>query len=81
MECMEATVVDLRYHMNDVLKALERNESVRVLYRGKVKGIIRPAARGPAPSLCDHAFFGSRASGQSVEKTVERLRGGRYRDL
>jgi hypothetical protein len=78
---MEATVVDLRYHMNDVLKALERNESVRVLYRGKVKGVIRPAARGPAPSLRDHPFFGSRASGELVEKALERLRGGRYRDL
>jgi len=78
---MEATVVDLRYHMNDVLKALERNESVSVLYRGKVKGIIRPAVRVSAPRLRDHAFFGSRASGASVEKTMERLRGGRYRDL
>ncbi len=78
---MEATVVDLRYHMNDVLKALERNENVSVLYHGKVKGIIRPVARASAPKLRDHAFFGSRASGESVEKTVERLRGGRYRDL
>ena len=78
---MEATVVDLRYHMNDVLKALERNENVTVLYRGKVTGVIRPAARVSARRLRNHAFFGSRASGESVEKTVERLRGGRYRDL
>jgi len=78
---MEATVVDLRYHMNDVLKALERNESVSVLYRGKVKGVIRPAAGAPASRLRDHVFFGSRASKESVEKTVDRLRGGRYRDL
>lgn len=78
---MEATVVDLRYHMNDVLKALERSENVTVLYRGKVKGIIRPAARVSALRLRNHAFFGSRASRESVEKTVERLRGGRYRDL
>jgi antitoxin (DNA-binding transcriptional repressor) of toxin-antitoxin stability system len=78
---MEATVVDLRYHMKDVLKALERNESVSVLYRGKVKGVIRPAARTSASRLRDHAFFGSRASEESVEKVMERLRGGRYRDL
>ena len=58
---MEASVVDLRYRMNDVLKALERSESVSVLYRGKVKGVIRPAGRGSAPRLCDHDFFGSRA--------------------
>ena len=28
---MKATVVDLRYKMNDVLKALDRNEKVTVL--------------------------------------------------
>jgi len=37
---MKANVVDLRYKMNDVLKALDRNEQVTVLYHGKVKGII-----------------------------------------
>jgi hypothetical protein len=78
---MEASVVDLRYHMNDVLKALERNESVSVLYRGKVKGVIRPMVRASATKLRDHVFFGSRASGESVEKTMERYRGGRFRDL
>ena len=40
---MKATVVDLRYKMNDVLKALDRNEKVTVLYRGKVKGVLVPA--------------------------------------
>ena len=78
---MEATVVDLRYHMNDVLKALDRNESVSVLYRGKVKGSIRPAVRTSNPNVREHAFFGSRISQESVEKTMERLRGGRYHDL
>ena len=78
---MEATVVDLRYHMNDVLKALARNESVSVLYRGKVKGVIRPAIRATCPKVSAHAFFGSRKSAESVEQTMGRLRGGRYRDL
>jgi hypothetical protein len=35
---MKATVVDLRYKMNGVLKAFDRNEAVTILYRGKVKG-------------------------------------------
>jgi len=78
---MEATVVDLRYHMNDVLKALERNESVSVLYRGKVKGVIRPAVRMTTTKVRAHAFFGSRSSLESVETTMGRLRGGRYNDL
>lgn len=78
---MEATVVDLRYHMNDVLKALERNESVSVLYRGKVKGVIRPAVRPVSSKVRDHAFFGSCAADESVETTMGRLRGGRYSAL
>jgi hypothetical protein len=78
---MEATVVDLRYHMNDVLKALERNENVSVLYRGKVKGVIRPVVRVTTPKVREHTFFGSRVSREPVEVAMERLRGGRYRDL
>ena len=40
---MKATIVDLRYKMNDILKALDRNEAVKVLYHGKTKAIIVPA--------------------------------------
>jgi len=78
---MEATIVDLRYHMNDVLKALERNEAVSVLYRGRVKGVIRPATTTSSSKLRDHGFFGSRQTTESVENIVDRIRGGRYRDL
>ena len=78
---MEATVVDLRYHMNDVLKALDRNESVRVLYRGKVKGVIRPTDRTAAGRVSTHAFFGCRPAGRSVEQVMQDLRGGRHRGL
>jgi hypothetical protein len=80
---MEATIVDLRYHMNNVLKALERNENVTVLYRGKVKGVIRAEGRSVSSKVKvrDHAFFGSRASGQPVDQVMRHLRGGRYSDL
>ena len=78
---MEATVVDLRYHMNDVLKALERNEDVSVLYRGTVKGVIRAAARSTSVKVRDHDFFGCRASSQSVDQIMGQMRGGRYGDL
>ena len=78
---MEATIVDLRYHMNDVLKALERNEAVSVLYRGMVKGVIRPVTTVSSSKLRDHGFFGSRLTTESVETIVDRIRGGRYRDL
>lgn len=78
---MNATIVDLRYHMNDVLKALDRKENIRVLYRGKVKGILYPAAQGRAGKVMDHPFFGTRTSGPTVEKQMDALRGGRCRDL
>jgi hypothetical protein len=78
---MEATIVDLRYHMNDVLKALERNEAVSVLYRGKVKGVIRTVTTASSSKLRDHGFFGSRQTTESVDSIVDRIRGGRYRDL
>jgi len=55
---MKASIVDLRYKTKEVLKALERNESVTVLYHGKVKGIIRPAGKQPGVKVEDHAFFG-----------------------
>ena len=78
---MEATVVDLRYHMNNVLKALERNENVSVLYRGKVKGVIRPAVKTTAKKVREHGFFGCRSSSSSVEQVMKHLREGRCRDL
>ena len=53
---MKATVVDLRYKMNDVLKALDRNEKVTVLYRGKVKGVLVPAGETRQLKIKDHPF-------------------------
>jgi tRNA (Thr-GGU) A37 N-methylase len=78
---MEATVVELRYHMNDVLKALGRNESVSVLYRGKIKGILRPAGKVAAAKVVAHGFFGCRGPERPVEQIMGQLRGGRHRDL
>ena len=42
---MKATIVDLRYRMNDILKALERNEDVNILYHGKTKGVLTAGTR------------------------------------
>jgi hypothetical protein len=76
---MEASVVDLRYKMADVLKALERQEPVRIKHRGKLKGIIQPVgSKGKTPPR-DHPFFKMRKGEKvSVEKEMERLRGRRY---
>ena len=39
---MEASIVDLRYKMKEVLQSLDRNETVKIYYHGKLKGIIQP---------------------------------------
>jgi len=78
---MQATVVDLRYRMNDVLKALDRNEDVDILYRGKTKGVLTARAEHSGMKVSQHPFFNMRSSRQSMEAEMETLRGGRYRDL
>ena len=75
---MEASVVDLRYKMSDVLKALDRREKVRVLHRGKVRGVIHPPPRKSVRGVCDHPFFGSCPAGDSVTAIMHRLRRGRH---
>ncbi len=44
---MKASVDDLRYKMNEVLKALDRREKVTLIYHGKVKGTIVPFEKRP----------------------------------
>jgi len=39
---MNATIGDLRYRMKDVLRAIDRGETVTVLYRGKAKAALMP---------------------------------------
>jgi hypothetical protein len=80
---MKATIVDLRYKMNDVLKALDRNEQVTVLYRGKVKGVLIPSGKKPQLKIADHPFFGmsSHFNEKSVKDTMDDLRGSRYDDI
>lgn len=76
---MEASIVDLRYKTKEVLRALDRNEEVRILYRGKTKGRIIPQHDSSASSKAEeHAFFGSSVETESVESVMDALRGGRY---
>ncbi|MBI2192911.1 MAG: hypothetical protein HYU36_13105 [Planctomycetes bacterium] len=39
---MKASFLDLRRRMREVLRALERNESVTILYHGKEKAVLHP---------------------------------------
>ena len=76
---MEASIIDLRYKMKDVLCALDRKEEVTILYRGKVKGIIMPAGADAAVDVRKHPFFGSSPEDdESIASEMEKLRGGRF---
>lgn len=78
---MTASVIDLRYKMNDVLKALDRNEKVTVLYHGKVKGVLTAATQNTQQKVTDHPFFNMNNSDESVQSVMDNLRGGRFNDL
>jgi hypothetical protein len=80
---MEANVVDLRYKMKDVLKALDKNESVKVLYHGKVKGIITPVVTDSKLKITDHPLFGivSTTDQTDVFEKMDEQRGGLFNDL
>jgi hypothetical protein len=78
---MNASVIDLRYKMNDVLKALDRNEDVTILYHGKVKGVISSLARAGSKKITEHSFFNMSNTEESVGEQMTQLRGGRFNAL
>ena len=76
---MKASIVDLRYKTKEILKALSRNESVTVLYHGKVRGVIVPAQEKSEFRVKDHPFFGMRkGSEETVLEELNRLRKPRH---
>jgi len=78
---MQATVVDLRYRMNEVLKALDRHEDVDILYRGKRKGVLVANVTRRNSRVAQHPFFNMRRAQGTVAAEMSKLRGGRCRDL
>ena len=76
---MKASIVDLRYKTNDILKALDRNETVTVLYHGKVKGVIKPVRAKSNLRVKEHSFFGMyKELEPTVLEELENLRKLRY---
>jgi hypothetical protein len=73
---MRASIVDLRYRMKIVLEALNRNETVTVLYRGKEKAVMTPIDRKGTKQVTEHPFFGMHDDSEdSVGEVMNRLRG------
>ena len=77
---MNASIVDLRYKTKQILEALDRRETVSVLYHGKVKGHLVPAVSADRKKVQDTTFFGMRAKDPTpVSEVMQTIRGGRFK--
>ena len=79
---MNATILDLRTNMKNVLTALNRNEKVTLTYRGKKKAVIVPCKDEQSTlSASDHSAFGiwrDKDQTADVDAYVRDLRKGRF---
>ena len=84
---MRASIVDLRYHMKDVLRAIDRGESVTVLYRGKERARLVPSGEKAGQTLVnpsDHPACGmwkDREDMADPAAYIRKLREPRYAHL
>ena len=84
---MRASIVDLRYHMKDVLRAIDRGESVTVLYRGKERARLVPSGEKAGQTLVnpsDHPACGMWKDREDMADPVayiRKLRQPRYAHL
>lgn len=78
---MIASFLDLRKRTRDILQALNRNESIMLLYRGKPRAVMTPVSdKTSKPSAGELAGFGmwaDRKDMNDVEAYVRNLRKGR----
>jgi hypothetical protein len=79
---MDASVLDLRYKMRNVLHALDRREKVRILYHGRIKGEIIPFKGGSKMLSAQHPLFGMlKADKSNPEEIVAAMRRSRQNAL
>lgn len=79
---MEASIVELRYKMKDILQALDRNESVKIFYHGKEKGILHPLHKTNRKKVAESPLFGMfKDEKKSVNEIMQELRRARHTDI
>jgi hypothetical protein len=79
---MDASILDLRYKMRNVLNALNRRERVRILYHGRVKGEIIPSKGNRKIKSNQHPLFGILKDEKgNPEEIVANMRKSRNNDL
>nr|VFJ54191.1 MAG: Antitoxin Phd_YefM, type II toxin-antitoxin system [Candidatus Kentron sp. DK] len=78
---MNASILDLRYRMKDVLSAIDKNETVVITYRGKPRATLTPIHdEQTRPDPATHPFFGMNHPAQG-DTSLSDLRGGRFSDI
>lgn len=80
---MKASILDLRRRMADVLRALDRNEPVKILYRGRERAILLPTKNGPLEgrTIKQHRVFGMWKNHEEIADVaahVRKLRKARF---
>ena len=79
---MKATILDLRYRMKDVLRALERGESVAVTHRGRERArLVSSETREKPGKLRVPEALGmwkDREDLTDVAQYVRQIRAGRF---
>lgn len=85
---MKATVLDMRRKSGEIIRALERNETVTLYYRGQKKGVIYPAGlekkKEKKRSAGEHPACGmwkDREDMKDVDAYMRKLRRGRVYDF
>lgn len=83
---MKATMLDLRRRTKDIIRALDRGESVTLTYRGKEKGVIVPSGQRKRKyrSAADHPAVGmwkDREDMKDPSAWVRKIRRSRVHDL
>ena len=73
---MKASVIDLRNKMSRILKAIERNENITLMYHGREKAMIIPIRNETKLKVKDHEFFGMGSdNAKNVNEIITDIRG------
>lgn len=77
---MQASIVDLRYKMADIKKAIANNEVIAVTDHGLIIADIFPRSNTQRHQAEEQPFFGMLKDhdDMSVDALMDKLRGSRY---
>ena len=81
---MEASIVDLRKRMREVLAAVDRGETVTITYRGRPRAVLTgvdQAKKRPAVPIAEDPAFGmwkDREDTRDAQAYVREMRRPRY---